>query len=87
MALGVTLTALSSAAPALAATGARPAAQRLAPVAPQLSTQVANAGAKCAAVDADEAKPGPAADKSAGKPADSSAKPRVRESAAKAHDS
>ena len=57
---------------------------KIEPVAPQLVTQVANAGAKTA-VEADDAKPGVMPDKPAAK-AGEGAKPRRRESA-KAHDS
>ena len=57
---------------------------KIEPVAPQLVTQVANAGAKTAA-EADDAKPGVMPDKPAAK-AGEGAKPRRRESA-KAHDS
>jgi hypothetical protein len=46
-------------------------------VAPQLTTQLANAGAKSAVADGEEVKPGPAVEKPAAKPTDSSAKPRT----------
>jgi hypothetical protein len=49
-------------------------------VAPQLSAQVANAGAK-AAVDADDAKPAAASEKPSPKTSDSSAKPKARDTA------
>jgi hypothetical protein len=54
-------------------------------VAPQLTTQVANAGSKAAAVEPDDTKANPTTDKPAQK-ATESGKPRARE-AAKAHDS
>ena len=57
---------------------------KIEPVAPQLVTQVANAGAKGAA-EADDAKPGVLPDKPAAKSGEG-IKPRRRE-AAKAHDS
>ena len=52
------------------------------PVAPQLATQLANAGAKSAVADADDPKPGAVADKPATK--GQGGKPRGRE-AGKAH--
>ena len=52
-------------------------------VPPQLTTQLANAGAKSAGADGDEGKPGSVVEKPAAKSTDSSAKPRT----AKARDS
>ena len=49
-------------------------------VAPQLSAQVANAGAKAAA-DGDDAKPAAAVEKPSAKTNDSSAKPKARDTA------
>jgi hypothetical protein len=55
-------------------------------VAPQLTAQLANAGAKATSGEADDAKAAPVADKPGSKATVDSAKPRSRE-AAKAHDS
>jgi hypothetical protein len=58
---------------------------KIEPVAPQLATQVANAGSKAVGAEAEPTKPIAASEKPAPKAADSS-KPAKRESA-KAHDS
>jgi hypothetical protein len=59
---------------------------KIEPVPPQLATQVANAGGKAAAAEAEPAKPATASDKPAAKPTPEGGKPAKRESA-KAHDS
>ena len=58
---------------------------KIEPVAPQLATQVANAGSKAAGAEAESTKPGAASEKPAAKAAESVKHPK-RESA-KAHDS
>ena len=59
---------------------------KIEPVPPQLATQVANAGGKAAAAEAEPAKPAATNEKPAAKPAPEGGKPAKRESA-KAHDS